>query len=106
MLRCALIAAIRQQGGAAPGLPAAAAAAAAASAGRWAAGSSAQLRWLFGGLAPTDLSTVLGSGGVEPHSPAFKANRAAMDGLIAQLDQGGWSGADVGSNCCHESRCC
>ena len=103
MLRCALIAAIRQQGGAAPGLPAAAAAAAAAtSAGRWAAGSSAQLRWLFGGLAPTDLSTVLGSGGVEPHSPAFKANRAAMDGLIAQLDQGGWSS----SNCCRQSRCC
>jgi hypothetical protein len=87
MLRGALIAVIRQQGGQAAALPAAAAA---TSAGRWAAAASApsfQLRGLFGGLAPTDLSTVLGSGGVEPHSPAFKANRAAMDDLIARLDE-------------------
>ena len=93
MLRCAVIAALRQQGGQQAAALPAAAAAAATSAGRWAAAAgspSLQLRGLFGGLASTDLSTVLGSGGVEPHSPAFKANRAAMDNLIAQLDQGGW----------------
>ena len=84
MLRSVLIAAVRQQGGQAAALPAAAAAS------RWAAAGAAscQMRGLFGGLAPTDLSTVLGSGGVEPHSPAFKANRAAMDELIARLDEG------------------
>lgn len=81
MLRT-LIAAARQQGAEAAALRVAAAAAAAS---RSVLGGR---RGMFSGLAPTDLSTVLGNGGVEPHSPAFQANQAAMDELIAQLDEG------------------
>lgn len=85
MLRTALIAVARQQGAEAAALRAAAAAAAAATSRSAPLGGR---RGIVSGLAPTDLSTVLGNGGVEPHSPAFQANQAAMDELVAQLNSG------------------